>query len=377
MLRHNHFLERLINAKSFSDFVYSLIAIILAFLIGAFLIFISGYDVSKAYLSLFEGVFGNFYNIAQTLLKMIPLIFTGLAVSIGFKSGLFNIGGEGQLYWGAFATAVVSLAFPDANGWILIPLSLFAGAIAGGIWGMIPGYLKAKSGAHEVVTTIMMNYIGILTTTFLLRNYFKEPGPIDQTPMIPIAARLAELIPDTRLTWAIFLGIAVIIFIDLLFKRTSLGYNLQAVGENATAAECAGINSRKMIVISMIICGMAASLAGSTMVLGVLHRFITNFSPGYGFVGIAVAVLGRNRSWGVLFAALLFGALDAGGISMQLFAKIPMDLMTIIQGLVILFVAAPSLIQWVYRPNKEMPKMPRVPKVPKMPNPAEPEPNRS
>ena len=348
MSRRFNFLGKIKTLSSFQDFIYSLTAIILALLIGAFLIYLSGYDVSKAYLFLLKGAFGNTYNIAQTLLKMIPLIFTGLAVAVGFRSGLFNIGGEGQLYWGAFATAIVSITFSNIHGVILIPLSLFAGAIAGGIWGMIPGYLKAKTGSHEVVTTIMMNYIGILATTFLLRNYFKGPGLIDQTPMIPDAARLAELIPYTRLTWAIFLGIVIIIIIDLLFKKTSIGYNLQAVGDNMSAAEYAGINSKKMIVISMTICGAVGGLAGSTMVLGVLHRFITNFSPGYGYTGIAVAVLGRNRPWGVFFSALLFGALDAGGISMQLFARIPMDLMTIIQGLVILFVAAPSLIQISY-----------------------------
>ena len=141
-----------------------------------------------------------------------------------------------------------------SNSLIPIPLSIFAGATAGGVWGLIPGYLKARTEAHEVVTTIMMNYIGILATTFLLRNYFKETGPIDQTSMIPDAARLAELIPYTRLTWAIFLGIALIIIIDLLFKKTSLGYNLQAVGENVSAAECAGINSKKMIIIRVCKC---------------------------------------------------------------------------------------------------------------------------
>jgi simple sugar transport system permease protein len=341
-----------INSKAytrFSDFINSLLAILLALVIGALLIFISGYDVSKAYLSLFEGAFGNFYNIAQTLLKMIPLIFTGLAVAIGFQCGLFNIGAEGQMYWGAFASAIVALTFAGAPAAVLIPLSLCAGAVAGGLWGMIPGYLKAKTGAHEVVTTIMMNYIGIFTTTFLLRAYFKEPGPIDQTRMIPETARLEEMIPFTRLTWAIFIGIAVVILLDLFLRKTSLGYDLQAVGENTGAAEYAGINPKKIIAISMLLSGMAAGLAGSTMVLGVLHRFITNFSPGYGFVGIAVAVLGRNRPWGVLLAAFLFGALEAGGISMQLFAKIPMDLMTIVQGLVILFVATPYLIQRFWR----------------------------
>ena len=200
----------------------------------------------------------------------------------------------------------------------------------------------------------MMNYIGIFATSFLLRTYFKEPGPIDQTRMIPEAARFPELIPYSRLTWAIFVGIGVIILLDLFFRRTSLGYDLRAVGENTGAAEYAGINPKKMIVISMLLSGMSAGLAGSTMVLGVLHRFITNFSPGYGFIGIAVAVLGRNKPWGVLLAAFLFGALEAGGISMQLFAKIPMDLMTIVQGLVILFVAAPYLIQRVWQRNRQV-----------------------
>ena len=336
----------------FSDLINSLIAIIFALLLGALLIFVSGYDVANAYRSLFDGAFGSFYSIAQTLLKMIPLIFTGLAVAIAFQCGLFNIGAEGQMYWGAFGSAIVAIAFPKTPAVILLPLSLFAGAVAGGLWGVIPGYLKAKSGAHEVVTTIMMNYIGIFATSFLLRTYFKEPGPIDQTRMIPEAARFPELIPYSRLTWTIFVGIGVIILLDLFFRRTSLGYDLRAVGENTGAAEYAGINPKKMIVISMLLSGMSAGLAGSTMVLGVLHRFITNFSPGYGFIGIAVAVLGRNKPWGVLLAAFLFGALEAGGISMQLFAKIPMDLMTIVQGLVILFVAAPYLIQRVWQRNR-------------------------
>ena len=331
------------DLSGLTEFVYSVIAIIMALAMGALLIFLSGFDVSSAYLSLLEGAFGSLYGVAQTLLKTVPLIFTGLAVAVGFRSGLFNIGGEGQLHWGALVAAAVPLTFPDANPVFLISFSLLAGALAGGIWGVIPGYLKARTGAHEVVTTIMMNYIGVLATTFLLRSYLKEPGPIDQTPMIPETARLLELIPHTRLTWAIFLGIAVVALIDLLFRRTSLGFDLQAVGENPEAAAYAGIDPRRMTIVSMGLCGMMAGLAGGTMVLGVLHRFITNFSPGYGFTGIAVAVLGRNRPWGVLLAALLFGALEAGGISMQLFAKIPVDLMTIIQGLVILFVAAPLM----------------------------------
>ncbi len=335
--------------KKYEDAIYSLAAILLAFLVGAVLIQLSGFSVIKAYTALFDGAFGSVFNLTQTFMNTIPLIFTGLAVAIGFKSGLFNIGGEGQMYLGAFATAITAIYLGFLPGYILIPLALIMGGFAGSAWGFLPGYLKAKTGAHEVVTTIMMNYIGILATSYLLLKYFKEEGPIPQTVLIPESARLPELIEYSRLTWAIFIAVFVIIIIDIFFKHTKLGYEIQTVGENRSAAEYAGINSNKMMVFSMMISGFVAGLAGSTIVMGVLHRFITNFSPGYGFTGIAVAVLGKNKPWGVFFAAILFGALQTGGITMQLFAKIPMDLMVVIQGLVILFVAAPILIKKLLR----------------------------
>jgi len=325
------------------DIFYSALAIIFALLVGAVLIEITGRSSINAYYYLFFGAFGNTYNIAQTLLKTIPLIFSGLAVAIAFQSGLFNIGGEGQLYWGALATAVTAIAFAGLPSIILIPISLGAGALAGALWAFIPGILKAKTGAHEVITTIMFNYIGILGTTFLLKNYFKADGPVDQSDKIPEAARLPEIIAQTRLTWAIFIGIILIIIIYFFLNNTSLGYDLKAVGENSSAAEYGGIKSNKVIVYAMMLSGAVAGLTGSTMVMGVLHRFITNFSPGYGFTGIAVAVLGRNKPFGVLLAALLFGVLESGGSTMQLFAKIPSDLMTVVQGLVILFVSAPAV----------------------------------
>ena len=329
--------------------MYSLMAILLAFLIGAILIKVSGFSVITAYSELFKGAFGNWYNFSQTLLNTIPLIFTGLAVAVGFQSGLFNIGGEGQMVLGAFVTAIITLTFPQLPRIVLIPLALLSGGIAGGLWSFIPGFLRTKTGAHEVVTTIMMNYVGILLASYLLLKFFQEPGPIPQTAMIPEHARLTELMEYSRLTTAIFVAIFMVIIVDILFSKTALGYKIKVVGKNPDAAEYAGINWKKSMMFSMLLSGFAAGLAGSTMVLGVLHRFITNFSPGYGFTGIAVAVLGRNKPWGVLMAALLFGALQNGGVSMQLFAKIPMDLMVVIQGLVILFVASPFLIKKILR----------------------------
>lgn len=343
-------LKPLFDPTVLKEIVYSITAIVLALVIGAVIIWVSGYNVLKAYSSLFMGSFGNIYNISQTLLKSIPLVFTGLTVAVGFRSGLFNIGGEGQLYLGAFFSAIVALWLTDATPSVIaIPICIIAGAVGGAIWAFIPGYLKAKTGAHEVVTTIMTNYIGILLTRFLLVKYFKEPGAVDQTATIPATSQLPEIFEGTRLTWAIFVAVLVVFLVDYFYRKTYWGYEFRAVGENKFASAYVGIKTPRVIILTMCLSGAMAGIGGATMVMGLLNRFIVNFSPGYGFVGIAVALLGRNNAWGVLGAAILFGALDAGGMSMQLFAKIPSDLMVIIQGLVIIFVSASSILAYFWR----------------------------
>lgn len=332
---------------------YSALAIAAALLIGAGLIYASGRSVVEAYSTLFTGALVGTYNIANTLMLTTPLLFAGLAVAFAFQAGLFNIGVEGQLYVGGLAAAIVGLYGTGLPTPIHVTLALLAGAVGGGLWALLPAYLKARVGAHEVVTTIMMNYVGILLTTLLVKTYFKEAGPVNQTAFLPYSARMAELIPGTRLSWAIILGVAVAAGIEFLLKRTAVGFEIRAVGENPAAAEYAGVNPRRQIIIAMVISGAIAGLAGASVVMGTLYRFIANFSPGYGFTGIAVALLGRNQPWGVVPAALLFGALQSGGMSMQLFARIPLDLMTVVQGLVILFVAAPALIAFVLeRPRR-------------------------
>lgn len=333
---------------------YSAAAVLLALAAGALLLALAGYDISEAYFNLYDGAFGNIYSVADTLLNAVPLVFTGLSVAFAFRGGLFNIGAEGQMYLGALASALAALGLSAAlapfgafGSFLIVSGSLLAGAAAGALWGFIPGYLRARTGAHEVITTIMLNYTGTLLTTYLVKNYFKAPGPVDQTALIPPAARLPELIPTTRLTWALFLALAVAAFVQFVFKRTALGYDIQVVGRSPQAAAYAGIPLTGRITLTMTASGAISGLAGSTLVLGVLHRFITNFSPGYGFTGIAVAVLARSHPWAVVPAAVLFGALQSGGLSMQLFARIPADLMTVVQGLVILFVSAPALVELV------------------------------
>ncbi|HLT59264.1 MAG TPA: ABC transporter permease [Limnochordales bacterium] len=332
------------NARGWlRELAQSLGAIVLALLAGAALLAAAGYSVRDAYWSLYQGAFGNVYSIADTLLNAIPLLFTGLAVALAFRGGLFNIGTEGQMYAAALATALTALALPGWPPLLLITASLLAGAAAGAAWGFVPGFLRARTGAHEVITTIMLNYVAILLTTHLVKTRFKAPGPVDQTALIPAAARLPELVPATRLTWAIVVAVALIALVDWVLRKSSWGMDLELVGQNPSAAAYAGVPVAARTALTMAASGAIAGLAGSTLVLGVLHRFITHFSPGYGFTGIAVALAARARPWGVVPAALLFGALQAGGLSMQLFARIPADLITVIQGLVILFVAAPGL----------------------------------
>jgi simple sugar transport system permease protein len=336
--------NRFWSVPGVKDLVYSLIAIALALLIGAVLIVSFGYDVGRAFVALYRGAFGSVYALSQTLTRATPLLFTGLAVSVALKAGLFNIGGEGQMYSGALAAAVVALTLLEAPVAIGISGALLSAAVAGALWGAIPGVLKAWTGAHEVITTIMLNSIAILGTTHLTATYFKAPGPVDQTMRLPVESRMPEIIAGTGIGYGILIGILVVALISWLFGRTSLGYDFQAVGFSPGAAVYGGIARRRTLVFSMALAGSMGGIAGAMVVLGQLGRFVTGFSPGYGFTGIAVAVLGRANPWGIFLAALLFGALEAGGMTMQLTARIPTDLMTVVQGLVILFVAAPGLI---------------------------------
>ncbi len=324
-------------------FAYSAIAVLLALLIGAVLIGASGYSVKEAYSNLLTGAFGGVYSLATTVVMSTPLLFTGLAVAFASQCGLLNVGAEGQLYVGALASAVVALALSGLQPVLRVIMALAAGAGAGAALGFVPGYLKAKIGAHEVITTIMLNYVAIFLTTFLVKTYFRDPGPVDQTVLLPMGSRLPELVPGTRVSLGVVIGILAVAFLDHVIRRSVLGYEVQAVGRNPHAAEYGGVNVPARMVQAMMISGAVAGLAGSVEAMGTLYRFIPYFSPGYGFTGIAVAVIAGKSMWAVIPAAVLFGALQSGGQSMQLFAGIPMELMTMVQGLVILFVAAPAL----------------------------------
>jgi simple sugar transport system permease protein len=327
---------------------WAIMSIILALLVTSLIMLATGYNPIVAYSSLIGGAL---LQPDLILWYATPLILTGLSVALAFKAGLFNIGAEGQLYMGSMAAAVVGFMF-------ILPIfihpliALLFGAVVGGLWALVPGLLKAYRGAHEVVTTMMMTYIALLFTTWLAAGPLRDPTliqPQPQTPVIWPSAELFKLFGSSYVSFGFIVGILCVIGIWILLKNTVLGYEMRAVGINEAAAEAAGINPKKMIVISLFFSGCLAGLAGAVEILGYYHRFYSGWSQGLGFDGITVAVLGANSPMGVLLAALFFGFLRAGAIPMQVVGRVPAEMVGVIQGLVVLFVAAPKIVEWLAR----------------------------
>jgi len=342
---HRETFSQMVRSEDVMDVIIALVAVGAALLVGAIIVYISGYSPYEAYKALFIGAFGSSYDFAQTLARTTPLIFTGLTVAFAFRCGLFNIGGEGQLYMGGMAAAIVGVSFPGLPFPIHLSLALLVGAAVGAGWAFIPGLLKARVGAHEVITTIMMNYIGILMCSYLANYPFKAEGWVAQTDIVHPSAQLPRLVTSTQLSASLFVALLCVVIAYYILYKTSLGYEIRAVGLNPSAAEFGGISIEKSIIIAMLISGMFAGIGGAGEVLGLHKRFIFGFSPGYGFDGIAVAVLGRNHPVGVILGALLFGALRNGGMVMKQLTNVPTDLVVVIQGIVILFVAAPEMFR--------------------------------
>lgn len=334
--------------------MFPLIAVIAAFIVGGILILIIGDDPILAYRLLIGSALSWPDGIGYTLFYATPLIFTGLAVLVAFRCGLLNIGAEGQLYVAAFATAWVGITFVHMSPWLLLPLCFLAAIIAGGAWGAIPGVLKARFGSHEVINTIMLNFIAVALVSYFTQYHYKAAGdPIMQTTEIGGGAHIARLgkflpgFPERiPLNLAFILALICCVLVYLFLWRTKWGYELRATGSNPTAAEYGGISIRKQIIIAMTISGSLAGMVGINEVLGYRYRYYDGFSASYGFTGIAVALLGRNHPVGVLLSAILFGMLIRGGIFVDAFTNnVTKDLVDVLQGIVILFVAAEALFR--------------------------------
>jgi simple sugar transport system permease protein len=322
----------------FRSTIILLLSVFCAFAIVALFILFSGLDPLSAYGSLFRGAFWGIDNLSETVVKLCPLLLTGLAVAFPLKCRIFNIGAEGQLYMGALAATWLSLSFHLPHVLFIIVLAV-GGFVGGGIWGAIPGWLKARWGVSEIINTIMMNYIAIFFVTYIIRSPLQETRKIfPQTDQIPVEAHLNLLVSGTRLHLGILIALVCAILVYIILWKTPLGFRIRTTGENPEAAWYAGINISRHTVFSMFIGGGLAGLAGMVEITGIHHRLLASFSPGYGYSAIAVALLGKSHPIGIILTALFFGGLNQGAGSMQRLAQVPVTVVYLLQGLVILFI---------------------------------------
>jgi simple sugar transport system permease protein len=327
------------------------VSVLIGLLAGAVAVLLAGTSPVDAYVALFQGSLTNNNAFPETLVATIPYVFLGLSVAIGFRAGLFNIGGSGQLFVGGIFAAFVGYRVTGLPGVVHLPLALLAGMLGGFLWGAIPGLLKARFGAHEVITTIMLNTVAALLTDFLVnKGAMSDPHTASpQTPPMLATARLPIILPDSRLHLGLVLALLAVPVVWFLLQRTTLGFRIRAVGLNASASRAAGISVGWTIVSVMGISGALAGLAGAVQVVGVSGVLTPSLSSGVAFDAIAVALLGGSSPAGILPAALLFGALKSGASFMQLQTQVSADLISIVQAAVIVFVAAPLLVRWLFR----------------------------
>ncbi|HEX9863712.1 MAG TPA: ABC transporter permease [Acidimicrobiia bacterium] len=337
------------------------LAVFSALIVGAvFIVFTEGLDaILPAYRALFSGAFVGWSSISETLLVATPLILAGLAVALGFRAGLFNIGAEGQMTIGGLTAVMVGFSMEGLPAVVHLPLALLAGFIGGAVWGFIPGLLRAKTGAHEVITTIMLNFIAFRTLDYVL----KLPGIQAEGRFDPISqpvlstARLPKILGwlpvdnagGLRVHLGFLIALAMAWVIHWLLFKSTRGFEFRTVGANPYAAKYGGMSVVVSIILVMSISGALAGMAGGNETLGVLGRASPGFTAAIGFDAIALALLGRSHPGGVVLSAILFGALRAGGRTMQVQSEVGIDLIVIIQALIIVFIAAPELVRAIYR----------------------------
>ncbi len=364
------------RSRAWVSVVVTLISFVLAFLAGAIVMVLADQDVlakftyffnapgdalgaswdkvSTAYGALLRGSVGSWVRITETTAQAAPLICAGLGVALAFRAGLFNIGAQGQAIWGAIIGALIGFSLKGLPWFIHIPIALILAMTFGALWAAIAGFLKAKTGAHEVIVTIMLNYIALYMLQYLLTTpLLQQPGRSDPISSVVEFSATMPRLAGTRLTLGFFIALAAAVAVWWLLERTTLGFRIRAVGQNPHAAATAGMSVSRTTIIAMAIAGSLGGLAGAQAVLTptLLTGYPTQLSLGIvgtvGFDAITVALLGRSRPLGVVLAGLLFGALKAGGLTMAAQAQTPSDLTNLIQALIVLFVAAPAFVLWL------------------------------
>lgn len=317
-----------------------LLAIALALSIGLVIIRIAGEDPIESYKALIGGAFVGRASIENTLVRSIPVIASGLAVAVAFACGMFNMGVEGQLYLGAFAAAWVGFSIRGLPPVLHVLLAMGLAAAVGACWAYLPAVARIKWGTSEIVTTMMLNYVAQYFTSYLVSFPFKEPGDLQQTPAIFNSAELYELSAASRLHVGLFLVIVFAVITAFLLKRTALGYEIRMTGLSPMVSRCSGINTDRTALRAMLISGAIGGLAGAIEILGVHHRFINNFSPGYGWDGLAVSLLAKGNPLGILLAGVFYGGLQSGANIMEFATDVPKQLVDSLRAIIILFVAA-------------------------------------
>lgn len=335
--------------SGWAEALLPVVAVALALLIGAGMLLALGADPLKAYSAMLQGAAGSVSGITQTLVKATPLLLVGLGITIAFRGGVINIGGEGQLIVGALAATAMALAFPEWPGVILLPLALAAGVAGGAAWGGVPGVLKARLGVNEILSTIMMNQIAIQLSNYLLRGPMIDPAEIArgtqiaQSAQLPQQVWLIRLVPRTLLNGGAIIAVVMAVLVYIFLWRTTIGYRIRAVGLNAEAARYAGIRVPVYQALALVLGGAFAGLAGAVEVLGVQHRMLEGLSGGYGFSGIVAALFGKLHPLGAIPASILFGGLLVGADKMQRAVQVPSALIGALQGLVVLFVVSSDI----------------------------------
>ena len=331
--------------------IVPLASVLAGIVVAGLFVLASGSDPTAAMSSLFQGAVTNPDALPETLVTTTPYLLVGLGLALGFRAGLFNIGAEGQYYVGALAGTFAGYSIHGLPGIVEIPIALIFGMAGGFAWAAIAGALKARFGAHEVITTIMLNYV-----SFLLVNYLIVGGPMYLPGSVPQHSRnldpnvqLPVILPGTRLHLGLIIALVAVPAVWLLMERTTIGFRLRAVGFNPEASRAAGMSVGWTIVLTMGLSGALAGLAGTVQILGLNQNMTAAVGAGYGFNSIAVALLARSNPWAVLPAALLFGGLQSGASFMQLDTQVSSDVVSIVQATVIIFVAAPVIIRWLLR----------------------------
>jgi general nucleoside transport system permease protein len=335
-------------ASRWQDWTATAAPFVIALFLAAIVLGLAGHNPAQVYWLLTVESFGDVRRIAATLAAATPLMLTGLATAVAFRAGVFNVGVEGCVYVGGMAAAYAGFAAAGAPAVLLLPLCVCLSVLVGALWMLVPALLKARLDVDEVVTTLMLNFIAISLTSYLVNGPLLAPGSANSaTPMIDQAARLPRLLPPSTLNAGFLVALVLLVAWWWWGNRTALGFETRIAGLNARFAMATGIDVPGLVIRMMLLSGAIGGLAGGVHALGNVGRFVTGFSPGYGFTGIAVALLGRGSATGIFLASVLFGALATSGVTIQLFSDVPVEIVSILQGLVMIFaVARFSSIFW-------------------------------